>query len=233
MRTIKLANEKKRDAQVGYEVTKEKSDISMIHPDGMGCENIRVLKSTIDNEPEDLLRQYGSPTEVGNAILEGDPEIDYENAGKFIRGVKKVYINNEGKIAYRINRKIIVYNADGTQKEEKEYSTTTSNINMDLSSINWSGRMIPKDKAIRMFVFTRSYQVKHVNGLTFDFLYDMAKELYEKKALMLIGSGPKGAGPLVFSDGGTPYRAFLEGRIDGDKYCLILHLSNMELKDIC
>jgi len=38
---------------------------------------------------------------------------------------------------------------------------------------------------------------------------------------------------LVFTDGGTQYRAFMEGRIHGEKYCLILHLSNLELKDIC
>jgi hypothetical protein len=29
---------------------------------------------------------------------------------------------------------------------------------------------------------------------------------------------------------GTPYRGFLEGRIEGDKFILLLHLSNMELK---
>jgi hypothetical protein len=29
---------------------------------------------------------------------------------------------------------------------------------------------------------------------------------------------------------GTPYRGFLEGRIDGENYILLLHLSNMELK---
>ena len=61
----------------------------------------------------------------------------------------------------------------------------------------------------------------------------MAKQLQENNALMLVGSGPKGMGPLVFTDGGTQYRAFMEGRVDEDKYCLILHLSNLELKDIC
>jgi hypothetical protein len=29
---------------------------------------------------------------------------------------------------------------------------------------------------------------------------------------------------------GIPYRGFLEGRIDGEKYQLLLYLSNMELK---
>jgi len=29
---------------------------------------------------------------------------------------------------------------------------------------------------------------------------------------------------------GSPYRGFLEGRVDGERYILLLHLSNMELK---
>jgi hypothetical protein len=47
---------------------------------------------------------------------------------------------------------------------------------------------------------------------------------------MLIGSGEKGVGPLVFQNGGKAYRAFLEGRIKDNGYLLILHLSNLELK---
>ena len=77
MKTIKIANDKKRDAQVGYEIKKEKSDISMVLSSGLGHKNVRILKSTIDNEPMDLLREYGSPVEVGQAILDGDPEIDF------------------------------------------------------------------------------------------------------------------------------------------------------------
>ena len=48
---------------------------------------------------------------------------------------------------------------------------------------------------------------------------------------MTMGGG-KGGDPLVFSDGGKPYRGFLEGRINDKSYCLILHLSNQELKTI-
>jgi hypothetical protein len=34
------------------------------------------------------------------------------------------------------------------------------------------------------------------------------------------------------NDGGKPYRAFLEGRVKGEKYCLILHLTDQELKPL-
>ena len=60
----------------------------------------------------------------------------------------------------------------------------------------------------------------------------MAKKLADAKSMMLMGAGAKGIEPLVMSNGGTPYRAFLEGRVDGDKYALILRLTNLELKEI-
>jgi len=60
----------------------------------------------------------------------------------------------------------------------------------------------------------------------------MAKSLHESNSLMFVGGGKKGIDPVVLTTGGVPYRGFLEGRIDGDKYCLILHLTNMELKGV-
>jgi hypothetical protein len=50
--------------------------------------------------------------------------------------------------------------------------------------------------------------------------------------MMLVGAGAKGIGPLVMQTGGTPYRAFLEGRTQGDSYALILRLTNLELKSL-
>ena len=48
--------------------------------------------------------------------------------------------------------------------------------------------------------------------------------------VMLVGGGEKGNSPLVMTNNGTPYRGFLEGRINGDSFCLLLHLTNLELK---
>lgn len=229
MRAINISNEKARNAQVGFEVKKEKGDITMARPDGMEYENVRLLKSTIDTEPEDLLGRYGDASALAQAILDGDPEIDMERVGMRLKGVRKIFLTQGDKIAYRITREEVVYTPDAQEKEARPFKNSEANVNVDIP-LKWTGKLIPKDKALRMFVFTRKYQLKHVNGLTYDFLYDMAKQLHEKKAVMLVGGGEKGVGPLVLSNGGTSYRAFLEGRIDGDKYCLILHLTNLELK---
>ena len=74
--------------------------------------------------------------------------------------------------------------------------------------------------------------VQHVDGLTFDHLKQIAKDLDEADEMAIVGGGPKGRDPLVFQQNGTPWRAFLEGRVheDGERFRLLLHLSNMELK---
>lgn len=229
MKGINISNDKSRNAQVGYEIKKKTSDIVMSRKDNMGYENVRILKSTIDTEPEDLLRQYGSLEKVAEEILNGDPEIDMEKVGMKIKGVRKILITEGDRIVYKVNREEVLYAPDETEKEVRPYSDPEANINTEIP-LKWTGKLIPKNKALRMFVFSRKYQIKHVNGLTFDFLYDMAKQLHEKNSLMLIGGGTKGTDPIVLSEGGSNYRGFLEGRILDDKYCLILHLTNLELK---
>lgn len=229
MRAINISNDKARNAQVGFEVKREKSGIAMVRPDGMEHENVRLLKSTIDTEPEDLLRQYGDASALAQAIIDGDPEIDMERVGMRLKGVRKIFLTEGDRIVYRITREEVVYSPEAEEKAARPYEDTEANVNTDIP-LKWTGKLIPKEKAVRMFVFAKKYQVKHVNGLTYDFLYDMAKQLHEKNAVMLLGAGAKGVGPVVLAGGGTPYRAFLEGRIDGDKYCLILHLTNLELK---
>jgi hypothetical protein len=76
----------------------------------------------------------------------------------------------------------------------------------------------------------RTIQLRHVDGVTFDFLFGIAKELHEKDSVMLVGAGSKGKDPLLLQLNGSPYRGFLDGRIKGDEYLLLLHLSSMELK---
>ena len=65
-------------------------------------------------------------------------------------------------------------------------------------------------------------------------LYGVAKRLYQKKEVALLGAGPKGNAPLVLRDKGSPHRAFLYGELgvgaDSDQYRLLLLLSNQELK---
>jgi hypothetical protein len=94
----------------------------------------------------------------------------------------------------------------------------------------WSGKLLPKKEVFNKFVMVAKLQIFHINGLTYDFLYEMARDLEQKNSLLLLGAGPKSNQPLILRRGSLPYRGFLEGRTRGDEYCLLLHLSNIELK---
>ena len=230
MRKINLSNDSKRDAEVAYGTSFHRPSPVYKTADGKRGQSERRVKATMGTTDEVLLAQYGEG--LADALIAGDPEVDMERFGLKVEGVKKVYITPGQKVAYGVTLNEHVYLPDGTEKEVRPEQNTTANISTDGIPIRWTGKLIPREKAMRMFMFKKSYQVQHVNGLTYDFLYDMAKKLAEADSMMLVGGGPKGVEPLVMANGGTPYRAFLEGRVDGDKYALILRLTNMELKSI-
>ncbi len=231
MRMLNISNEKKRDAAVGMENKKTESKIYFTLKDGSPKKNVRILKGSLSVELDTLVNNFGDLHKVGEAIIDSDPEIDFQNTGKIVAATKKLYLNSQNRIAYRVNLIEVVKNSDGTEKERKELQKTEANILSEIP-LKWTGAKIPKEKAIRKFAFSLKYQIKHVNGLTYDFLYDMAKTLQESNSLMLVGGGKKGTDPIVLTGGGTPYRGFLEGRVKDDKYCLILHLTNLELKEL-
>ena len=89
---------------------------------------------------------------------------------------------------------------------------------------------ISRAEAVRRFAFSRTVQLVHVDGLTRDYLHGLASRLDADDEVALLGAGPNGRDPLVFQLNGVRWRAFLEGRVDGPRYQLLLRLSNLELK---
>ena len=229
MKTINISNEKKRDAQVCIDSAKKKSNLVRVLENGGDYANVKILKQPLALTYDSLIKNYDSPVDLGNAIIAGDPEIDIELLGKRITGAKKLYLDQNNKIAYRVNKVQIIKDPQGVEKERRDLTKALSNITGE-SIVQWTGKTFPKSSIVRKFVFQHKVQLKHVSGLTCDFLYDMAKTLHETGSMMFVGGGKKGNEPLIMTRGGEPYRGFLEGRIQGDKYCLILHLTNMEMK---
>lgn len=229
MRGLNLMNDKKRDAVVAFSPAAKRSKIKMMLADGREKKNIQFVKTTGGYDA--LLRRYHSGEAIADALVKEDPELDIETTGRIISGAHKLYLDSKGGTAYHVRLVQLTKNPDGSEKERREALKSAANINVD-TPVRWSGREYPRAEALRTFVFTRNYQLRHTSGLTYDFLYDMAKQLHERDALMFVGTGAKGTDPIVLSLGGTPYRGFLEGRIEGRKYALILHLTNMELKTL-
>jgi hypothetical protein len=231
MRKIKLANSQKRDAEIVFGGLIRKPSVHYTLPDGSASKNIKILKSDILHQYEALIAKFGQDEDLAQDIISANPEINLENAGMIISGGQKVLVNANLKPVYKVKATEEVYLPDGTLKEEKPFATKNQNILGDFP-ISWTGKQIPIAEAYNKFIFAKKYQLTHTNGLTFDFLFDMAKELHDKQVMMLLAGGPKGNEPLIFQENGRPYRAFLEGRIKDDGYLLLMHISNLELKSI-
>ena len=229
MGEINLSNDAGRDAVVGTESVRSVKQIRWLDEKNRQAGSVRFIKASVDYDIDVLLKEHGDLNGVSQALIDGDPEIDMENAGRFLTDTSRVYVDNDNAIVRNVRFIEVVRNADGSVREERDRELAPTNIATD-TPLRWSGIFIPQDKEIRKFVFSGKAQLQHVNGLTFDFLYGMAKELHEKDCLMLLGAGVKSNQPLILRRGGTPYRGFLEGRVEGEKYCLILHFSNLELK---
>ena len=227
MRAINIMNSQKRDAKIGFEPKPKKSIIKTVLADGREKKNIQFVKTS--QNMKTLLQLYGSPESVRNAIVSGNPEIDIESAGRLIEKTRRIYLTGKNEIAYSVSLVQALYDKEGNEYERHDLSKAAANINVDIP-VKWSGKEFSKNEAIRRFVFSKKYQLRHTSGLTFDFLFDMAKYLYEKNTMMYVGGGQRGIEPLILNAGGEPYRGFLEGRISGNSYCLILHLSSMEVK---
>lgn len=229
MAEINLSNAGGRDAVVAAESIRSRLRVRWVDRQGRQAGNRRVLKASIEQGIEALTDKCGGLDRIADRLINDDPEIDIESTGRFLRETSRVYIDPDNRIVHGVQQWEIVRNPDGSERERRPRQLLETNTATE-TPLKWSGVYVKKEEAARKFVFSGKLQLQHVNGLTYDFLYGMAKELEERQSLMLLGAGPKSNQPLVLRRGGSPYRGFLEGRTDGDKYCLLLHLSNMELK---
>lgn len=229
MGEINLSNSIGRDAVVSTDAAAPPPQVRWLDERGRQAMPTRILKSEIGHDYAALLAEHGDPEGVAKALIEGDPELDVETFGSFLTETSRVYIDQDGEMVHRVKQIEIIRNPDGSERERRPRQRVRQNISAP-EPLRWSGRMVDKAKACRRFVFGARLQLTHINGLTYDFLYAMAKELEEKNALMMLGAGPKSSEPLLVRNGGIPHRGFLEGRTDGDRYLLVLHLSSQELK---
>jgi hypothetical protein len=224
---INISNNRGHDALVNTKSVTRTSRTRWIDKNRRQAEIKKILKSTIGHDLDALVEQAGSLEQVADLLIHGDPEIDVETYGSFLTNTTRAY-NQDRKIVNKIIQWDVVKNPDGIEMERRVRKQEMPNVAE--VPLKWSGKLMKKEKIFNRFIFSAKMQIVHFNGLTYDFLFNMAKDLEEKDSVMMVGAGPKANQPLIFRRGGTPYRGFLEGRTQGDKYTLILHLSNMELK---
>ena len=190
----------------------------------------RVIISGEQSDYENLLNKYQE--KLPEILQDKDPELDLEIIGRPIEKTNTVFINKKNEIMKIAPNWIeLIFDRDGNEKERRVPEERSSNITDDLP-IRFTKMKLKRKDAVRKFVFTRTLQLWHSDGLSFEFLYNIAKDLDDNDEMMLVGAGAKGRDPLIFQNNGLPWRGFLEGRIQGDSYALLLRLSNLELKSL-
>lgn len=224
---IHISNASARNATVVAVGVKSKLE-SIPAKDGSPVSFRRYIAAGEKTLHLDLVEKYGE--NYSKQLTESDPEIDLETVGRTIEGTTSVLMDKSGNPLYCAPEIYeIIYGVDGSEVERRTPVDIAPNVNEEVP-IKWTGRLIPRADLVRKFAIKRSMQIKHADGVTFDFLHAIAKELEEKDSVMLLASGADGKSPLILQTNGTPYRGFLEGRTKGDGFILLLHLSNMELK---
>ena len=168
-------------------------------------------------------------------VISADPELVVAAAGRVLESdsLSVAYFDPADEAptpVAQFNIIDVVYDAAGAEKEKRPHVTRRSNLN-EIHPIK-VGKRLPLEQGLTQFVFKHTFQLVHVDGLTFDFLRGLAKELHDKQELALLGAGPKGNQPLIAREKGAPYRGFLFGEIEPgqDRYKLLLLLSDQELK---
>ena len=190
----------------------------------------RFIISGENSDYENLFSKYEE--ELPQILINEDPELDLELIGRPVDKTNTVFLNKENQILKIAPSWIeIIFDKDGNEKERRVPEDRFSNIT-DQLPIRFTKFKLKRNNVVRKFVFSRTLQLWHSDGLTFEFLFNIAKELDENDEMMLIGGGEKGKEPLIFQNNGLPWRAFLEGRVQGDSYALLMRLSNLELKSL-
>jgi hypothetical protein len=165
-------------------------------------------------------------------FFKADPELDLALAGRRLDvDLTAAYFDPADPAPKPVGdfREIdVIYDVTGQEKERRPHLVRAPNLNT-LHPIK-VGKRFPLAEALTQFVFRYSYQLVHEDGLTLDFLFQLAKDLHEKQELAFLGAGPKGNQPLVVRDQGNPFRAFLYGEIgsgaQAEEYKLVVLLSD-------
>ena len=169
--------------------------------------------------------------DIAQALLNSNDEIDLKKIGTVIdqEPLSTAYTRNGKAVGdFTIMERVLL--PDGSVKEEKSFVQKLANIN-GIVPIKVA-KTFPLDTILTRFVCKAVYQItpEDGEGLSYHFLKEIAQDLQDKKEAALIGSGAKGTGPLILRDGALPARGFLVGKVEDDRYQLLLLISDMDMR---
>jgi hypothetical protein len=228
LRKLHISNSAGRNAII-VASSKSPTKSIIIGKAGKSAEFKRYIAGGRDCLHEDLQAKLAKD-DYSAELIAGDPEIDFDLVGREIDATQSLLLDSTGQPMKSSPKVVeITFDTAGAEVSRRDPVETAATVN-DATPVRWLGKKLPKSDLVRKFAIKRTMQLRHIDGVTFDFLYAMAAELEKEKVVVLLGAGDDGKQPLVLQMNGTPYRAFLEGRVRDKEYILLLHLSNMELK---
>ena len=115
MRKINLSNENKRDAEVAFGTSFHRPSSTYKTAVGNRVFSLRNVRATLNTSDAALQEKYGDG--LADILVKEDPEVDMETFGLQVEGLKKVFLQPDGKVAYGVSLNEHVYLADGTEKE--------------------------------------------------------------------------------------------------------------------
>jgi len=167
MPNINISDARQRDAVVKAESTRLQRTVFYQGPKGLPAYTTKILKGAVHQDYDSMLEKFGDNEALAQALVNGDPEIDFERDGMFLWDTSRVYINPKEELVYRIRTEEVVFNPDRTIRETREQRILEANVDAEIP-LTWTGKLISKSDAIRQFVFATKLQIVHINGLTYD-----------------------------------------------------------------
>lgn len=199
-----------------------------LSPDGKMVDNKRYLIFDRDTSNLKLLEE----SDLAKKLKDDDIDVDMNITGRYIKSTSRISVKNNYDPVYNFKSFDVITRPDG-KKQERPHERSSGNIHGTLP-VKITEELYEPKELLLGYVFRKSYFITHYDGASYKFLFDIAKKLFLSGKFALVeayNSETKKKEPLVLYDGGRKFpRAFLEGRVKDDAYCLILHISDQELK---
>lgn len=178
MKLISIGDGRGKNAMVGIapyyrKIEKEEKSTAISH---------RIIKTSLKTNISALEEEAeGDDDMLFQNLIKSDPEIDLKEEGRFTGKLHYTYADEKNELVSNVRFQEQIFYSDGKLRKQRTFNTTEANIQNETLPIRWTGVTIPVYEAMRRYIFTHTYQLFHTNGLTYSFLFDLAKQLHEKK----------------------------------------------------
>lgn len=100
MPEINISNAAGRNATVNMESVCVPLRVRWLDDRGRPANSVRVLKSTFNHDIDALATEYDGVENVGQALIDGDPEVNLEVVGSFLSHTSRVYVDKDHKLVH-------------------------------------------------------------------------------------------------------------------------------------